>query len=80
MAKKHHIYKSAHRWRSTYDARKLEAPPQVHLDVEHIGIISDEMREVVQANGPSWPTSCRRRSRKPELKKAPDVPGLPVTQ
>jgi hypothetical protein len=40
MAKKRRIYKSAHRWRSTHDARKLEAPPQVHLDVEHIGIIS----------------------------------------
>jgi hypothetical protein len=33
MAKKRRIYKSAHRWRSTHDARKLEAPPQVHLDV-----------------------------------------------
>jgi hypothetical protein len=46
------------------------------LDVEHIGIISDEMREVVGSYGPSWPTSCRRRSREAELKKAPGLPGL----
>jgi hypothetical protein len=26
--------------------------------------------------GPSWPTSCRRRRREAELKKAPGVPGL----
>jgi hypothetical protein len=34
------------------------------LDVEHIGIISDEMREVSESYGPSWRTSCRRRGRR----------------
>ena len=33
---------------------------------------SDEMR------GPNWRTSCPRRGREVELKKAPGVPGLPV--
>jgi hypothetical protein len=33
------------------------------LEVEHISVISDEMREVVKSYGPSWHTSCRRRGR-----------------
>jgi hypothetical protein len=32
------------------------------LDVEHIGIISDEMRRWSKSYGPSWRTSCRRKS------------------
>jgi hypothetical protein len=36
------------------------------LDVEHIGIITDEMREVVEELWPSWYTSCRRGSRRVE--------------
>jgi hypothetical protein len=38
------------------------------LDVEHIGIISDEMRALVEelkSYGPSWRTSCRRGDRHP---------------
>jgi hypothetical protein len=39
----------------------LKRPHKYMLDVEHIGIISDEMREVVEELWPSWRTSCRQR-------------------
>jgi hypothetical protein len=29
-------------------------------EIEHIGVISDEMRVVVESCGPSWRTSCRQ--------------------
>ena len=31
------------------------------LEIEHISLISDEMRAVVEEDGQSWRTSCRRR-------------------
>ena len=31
-----------------------------------------------KASGPNWRTSCHRRGREAELKKAPGVPGPPV--
>jgi hypothetical protein len=39
---------------------------------------SDEMRGWSRSYGPNWRTSCPRRGREVELKKAPGVPGLPV--
>jgi len=39
---------------------------------------SDEMRGWSRSYGPKWRTSCPRRGREVELKKAPGVPGLPV--
>jgi len=53
------------------------------LDVEHIGIISDEMRVVVEANGRSWRTSCYRQTRRGDHaakpSKRPDPPVGPPT-
>jgi hypothetical protein len=46
------------------------------LEVEHIGVISDEMREVVQSEWPELAHKHRRRSREAELKKAQGGPGL----
>ena len=37
------------------------------LDTDVIEVISDEMREVVEAGGLSWGVSCLRRSRTAEL-------------
>jgi hypothetical protein len=45
------------------------------LDIEHIGEISDEMRAWWNPSGPSWHTSCHRRSREAELKKSPGRAG-----
>ena len=56
----------------------LKCPHKYMLEVEHIGIISDEMREVVESEWPELATHKLppKKPRGAELKKAPGVPGL----
>jgi hypothetical protein len=70
MPKKRRVYISRVVGNQVMTSADLERLHKYMLEIEGIDHISDEMRVVVEELWPDWPTSCRRRRRAAELKKA----------